>query len=144
MRILFDVNVILDFVLRLEPWVADAEALVAAAELSRIEGLLCADSPTTIHYLAARSLGERTAREWVGGLLRILRVAPVDHGTIEAALRSAVADFEDAVLHECARRAEADGIVTRDADLFAGTPEGPAIWRPSALRLVLEQVTERP
>jgi hypothetical protein len=51
-------------------------------------------------------------------LLSICEVATVGEEVLREALLLGFADFEDAVLHEAARRARAQGIVTRDQDGF--------------------------
>ncbi len=118
MRVLFDTNVVLDVLLAREPYARAAVSLVKRVERSRLEGLLCATTLTTIHYLAGRVLGAAGAREAVADLLALFEIAPVARPVLEDALRSSFKDFEDAVLNESARRAGADAIVTRNAAAF--------------------------
>lgn len=119
MRVLFDTNVILDVLLDREPFARDAGLLVASVERGGLDGLLCATTITTIHYLANKSLGARRTRTLVKGLLSLFEIAPVDRSVLESAQELAFADFEDAVLHEAGRHAGADAIVTRDLKGFA-------------------------
>ena len=48
------------------------------------------------------------------------KVAPVNRAVLESALGLGFKDFEDAVLHEAARHAAVDWIVTRNARDFVG------------------------
>lgn len=51
----------------------------------------------------------------------ILDVAPVTRAVLTDALDLKFADYEDAVLHEAARHAGAEAIVTRDSRRFAAS-----------------------
>lgn len=117
MRIVFDTNVVLDVLMEREPHMDAASKLFALVDGGRIEGLLCATTVTTVHYIAAKGLGQRRARALIAKLLAVFEVAPVDGDVLRRALGLDFSDFEDAVLHEAARGIGAD-IVTRDRSGF--------------------------
>jgi len=71
--------------------------------------------------MAAKSFGSRRARDQVHGLLGLFEVAPVDRDVLDGALDIDFPDYEDAVLHEAARAAGANVIVTRDRDDFVNS-----------------------
>ena len=119
MRILFDTNVVLDVLLDRPPHAHAASALFALVERDEIEGLLGATSVTTVYYLTEKAAGPARARRYLQSLLSIFEVAPVDERVLSSAMNLRLPDFEDAVLHEAARRAGATGIVSRDAAGFA-------------------------
>jgi predicted nucleic acid-binding protein len=54
MRVLFDTNVVLDVLLRREPWVVEAQALWQAVDDGRIVGYIPAVAVTNIVYIARR------------------------------------------------------------------------------------------
>ena len=114
MRIIVDTNVVLDVLLARKPFVEAAARLFALVEQSRIEGLLCATTVTTIDYLLTQSLPSPERRETLRRLLELFEIAPVNRPVIEEAMRSRVSDFEDAVLEQAGRLAGADAIVTRN------------------------------
>jgi predicted nucleic acid-binding protein len=116
-RIVFDTNVVLDVLMEREPYVDAAAKLFALVDVGRIEGMLCATTVTTVHYIAAKGLGARQARALIAELLEVFGVAPVDGEVLRRALGLDFSDFEDAVLHEAARSAGAD-LVTRDRSGF--------------------------
>lgn len=118
MRVLFDTNVILDVLLARRPHVVSATALFDGVAAKSIDGLLGATTVTTIHYLATRAVGARSARNHVRTLLGLFEVAPVTRAVLTDALDLEFADYEDAVLHEAARHAGAAAIVTRDRKGF--------------------------
>lgn len=119
MRILFDTNVLLDLLLRRQPFVREASILVNAVESQMLGGMLGATTVTTVYYLVERHLGADAARDAIERLLTVFEVAAVGRTALVSALDSGFDDFEDAVLHEAARHASADGIVTRNAGDFA-------------------------
>ncbi len=122
LRVLFDTNVVLDVLLAREPFRADSEALMRAAEHGEIEGVLCATTLTTVDYVVGKARGRETSRDVVRALLGVFAVAPVGRDELVRAADSAFADFEDGVLHEAARSAGADLIATRnDRDFGAAT-----------------------
>lgn len=104
----------LDLLLDREPFAEPASSLFSRVEAGEIAGCLCATTITTVHYLASKAVGRKQAQVAIRKLLSIFEVAPVDRTALETALESGLADFEDAVLHEAARQAGAEAIVTRD------------------------------
>ena len=71
-------------------------------------------------------------------LLSILEVAPVNRTTLERAAESAVGDYEDAVVIEAARQANATCIVARDEGDFARSAL--PVYSPVALIGLLAQL----
>ena len=118
MKLLFDTNVVLDVMMARQPFVADSVKVVAAANRKVIDGMLCATTFTTIHYLATKQLGRTIAFKQIEALLQVFRVAPVGEMVLLAALRTGMQDYEDGVLLEAARSAGADGVVTRNPKDF--------------------------
>ena len=122
LRVLLDVNVVLDVLQRREAFFEDAAGVMAAAERGRFKGLVAAHSITTIFYLMARHTSPATARVHTVELLHILEVAPVDRQVIEQALALPYDDLEDGVQMAAAAQAGADYVVTRDRSLYAAGP----------------------
>lgn len=120
MKVLFDTNVVLDFLLDRRPFSAVAARLVARVERGEIEGFLGATTLTTVHYLLAKAIGRKAALDGVRDLLRLFRVAPVDGRVLSLATELPFSDFEDAVLHEAGRLAGSRVIVTRKGEDFEG------------------------
>lgn len=56
MRVLFDTNVVLDVLLDREPHAGVAARLFALVDRERLDGVVCATTVTTIHYLAAKAI----------------------------------------------------------------------------------------
>ena len=117
-RVLLDVNVVLDVLTNREPFAADAEAVLGLAERGVIEGVVAAHTVTTLYYLVAKHLGRAKTKRVLSDLLHILGVVEVDEDRIRHALAMDWPDFEDAVQAACAEKAEASYLVTRDKKGF--------------------------
>ncbi len=138
MRVLFDIDVILDLLLDRRPFANDAGILLSKAELGELIGYVCATGVTTVHYLARKAIGERRARLEVQKLLTFLEPAMVNRVVLEGALRIKFGDFEDAVSHEAARQVGAEAIVTRNTRDYKKSII--PVYSPSELVRLLEAV----
>ena len=118
-RVLYDTNVILDVLLKREPYFsASAKALDAVGQ-GKVEGYIAAHAITTLAYLLQRHLGSVKSRAVLSDLLSKMRVAPVSDAAIRHALVGTFNDFEDAVTHAAAQEAPAAVIVTRNVEDFS-------------------------
>ena len=138
MKVLFDTNVLIDFLLDRAPFAEAATDLLSQVDRGEIQGVACANSFTTIFYLAQKAVGKSDARRHVSALLSLLEVAPVSRATLQQASDSPLSDYEDAVIAEAARQAGAQYIVTRNESDFARSPV-PA-YSPTALAGMIAQL----
>lgn len=134
---LFDTNVLLDLFLKRAPFARDAAWLVNQVEREKLRGVLGATTVTTIYYYIAKAFDSERANREVRNSLRLFDVATVGRGVLQNALDAGFSDFEDAVLHEAARRAGADALVTRNVDDFRKATL--AVYTPTQLRAALSE-----
>lgn len=120
MKLLVDVNVLLDLLLEREPWAAEAARLLAAIERGRASAHVAGHTITTAYYIIAKVRGRQIAAAAVSDLLRLLEVIPVEKADLHEALALGLADLEDAVQAACARKIAADVLVTRSERDFQG------------------------
>jgi predicted nucleic acid-binding protein len=113
-KVLFDLNIILDVLQKREPFYADSARALACAETGRVQGLVAPHSLTTLFYLCAKDQSAAAARVTLTSLLQFLSVATVDGTTIERALNLPYRDFEDAVQMIAAVQCGAEYLVTRN------------------------------
>jgi len=118
MKVLVDTNVVLDVLLKREPFADTAAQVFARVEASRIEGFLCATTLTTVDYLLGQALPKHNARAALHQLLNLFEIAPVNRPVLEQALASDITDYEDAVMEQSARLVSADVITTRNLKDF--------------------------
>ena len=140
MKILFDTNIILDVLLKREPYNIPALHLLAFTEIGDIQGSVCATTVTTIYYLMAKTIGNSRAQTEIRKLLTLFDVAPVNRIVLDIAISSEFADYEDAVLNEAAKEIGASGIVTRNNKDFKKSSLH--IYSPDELLSILEFKTQ--
>ena len=121
MKVLFDTNIIIDVLLDRKPFSEHASYLMSKVERSEINGFLCATTVTTIHYLLSKNLDKKNAITSINSIIALFEIASVNRLVIENALKSKFSDFEDSVLHESARHAGAEYIITRNIKDFKNT-----------------------
>lgn len=122
MKLLLDINVVLDVVLARPPWLGEAALLLSAVAEGRAEGHVAGHTITTVHYIVAKEKDRQTAATAVTDLLRIVRVVPLGDRDFHQALVLGLADFEDAVQAAAALSIGADCVVTRNTEDFKGIP----------------------
>jgi len=124
-KILVDINVVLDVLLDRRPWVTHSARLLDAAERKAFTGYVAAHTITTAHYLVAAAAGRTRAATAVTDLLRIFRVVPIEAADFAQALVFGMPDFEDAVQASAAAKVGADYIATRNGKDFKASPVKP-------------------
>ena len=117
-RVLYDINVLLDVLLKREPCLADSASALDAVGQGQVEGYIAGHAVTTLFYLLQRELGMAKSRQVLAGLLTKMRVAPVTDAGIRQALNNSFKDFEHGVTYAAAQEAEVSVIVTRNVNDF--------------------------
>jgi predicted nucleic acid-binding protein len=120
MNLLIDTDVVLDLLLKRQPFFTDAVTLWQAADQGRFERYVAAITPINVFYIARKANGAAAAHRVIDELLAVVRVAPVDAAILQAASSSGFADFEDAVQIAAAQAIGVDAIVTRNLADYAG------------------------
>lgn len=120
MKLLLDINVLLDLVLERNPWAGSAARLLTRVERGEVEGHVPGHTLTTIHYVVSRAKDRHAAAAAVTDLLRFLEVVPIERVDFSQALVLPMDDFEGAVQAAAALKIGADYIVTRDEKGFGG------------------------
>jgi len=122
LRVLVDLNIILDVLQKREPFYEASAGLLAMIETGKIEGFVAAHSVTTLFYLVSKDQSPASARVILTSLMQFLKIASVDHAVIEAALNMPYKDFEDAVQMVSAMQCKADFLVTRNIKDYQPAP----------------------
>lgn len=121
-KVLFDLNVVLDVLQQREPFYETSAQLLAYAETGKIIGYIAPHSLTTLFYLIEKDQSSAHAKVAITSLLQVLEVATVDQSTIEQALSLPYRDFEDAVQMMAAVQCKAEYLVTRNVKDFQPAP----------------------
>lgn len=143
MKVLLDVDVVLDVLLERQPHADPAAGLWAIVERGQVEGFLPAHGLATIHDLAARHRDSKYARQVLEDLVTVFRVAAVDWAVTRRALALAWRDFDNAVCAAAAEASGCDAIVTRSPEAFP-TSSVRAIDPATALAWIVARKTSQP
>ena len=115
MKLLIDTNVVLDVLLRREPFFRTAAEVLSLTQRDEVREYVSASAITDIYYIANKQMKDRDAvRDLLKRLLMVVSVVAVSEREIQNALNLAWGDFEDSVQYSVALLNEMDGIVTRN------------------------------
>jgi predicted nucleic acid-binding protein len=117
MKVLIDTNIILDIVLERQPFIKQARRVLQTAQAG-IVLFLTATTITDLYYITRKARGREIALSFIADLLQFVEVAGVDKDVIMQALRSDIADFEDAIQESAAKSQSINVIVTRNETDF--------------------------
>ncbi len=131
MRVLLDVNVLLDALLQRHPWYKDADAILRAAARGEVACATTTLSLATLFYVGRKAVGAASARAAVRNYLATFTTLPIDKQTLLDADALPGNDFEDNILIAAAVAAALDAIVTRNVADFAHSPI--PVWDPAEL-----------
>ena len=130
MKLLIDTNIVLDVLLKREPFYQDAVKVMNMAQYNDVREYISASAVTDIYYIAYRQIKDRTlVLELIKRLLMVVSVAAVSEWEIRNAMKTGWKDFEDAVQYSVAFLNEMDGLITRnpkdyeEADINIWSPE---------------------
>jgi len=115
MRILFDTNIILDFIIKREPFSDNANALIELCDTGVIEGCIAAHTIPDVFYILRKQLTVSERKNILLSLCEVMSIVGLDSLILLSALKNEdFTDFEDCLQNECAMKFNADYIVTRD------------------------------
>ena len=122
MKVLLDLNVLLDVVQNRTPHYHDSAKVLSLARLGEIQAVLPVHAFTTLYYILAKAAGKSKAEQTVDWLLAHFDVAVADKAVLLRARQLPLADFEDAVVASLAQAGQCDHVVTRNVSDFVGSP----------------------
>lgn len=134
MKILVDTNIVLDVMLKREPFYKSSLEILGLTKRDDVEEYVSASAITDIYYLAYRQLRDKeVVKKLMKKLLTVVSVASVSEQEIENALSLEWNDFEDSVQYSVAFLQEMEGIVTRNPNDYKEAKI--KIWKPEELLL---------
>ncbi|MDR2735004.1 MAG: PIN domain-containing protein [Spirochaetota bacterium] len=112
-RLFLDTNIIIDVIAKRKGY-ADSLQIMRYCETNHADGFISAISVTDVMYILRKYITPNAVRGAVQTLLAIVHLTDVRKGDILTAFSGNMKDFEDAVQASCARRIQADYIVTHN------------------------------
>lgn len=119
---LIDTNVLLDLLLKRDPWYTEALPMWEARDRGQLYAHIPASVLTDIFYICRKQVGVDGARRAVEACLSGFTLIVIDHALLQRAFELPGSDFEDNVQVACAQVANLDCIVTRDPAGFHNSP----------------------
>lgn len=115
MTILVDTNIILDVLMKREPYAEAAQEIMTKCANREIIGYLAAHSIPNLFYILRKNYTPKERRKLIKNLCNVFRVSDLNAEKIlSAAENEEFLDFEDCLQEECAVEAMVDYIVTRN------------------------------
>ena len=122
MKVLVDVNVLMDVLQRRDPFFASAATL---CEWGRKRGNRLYIPPhalTTISYIVRKTAGVEAESDAIDWLLDTFEIVPAGVAVFRKAKALGMSDYEDAVVAASAEAADCSFIVTRNVPDFKNAP----------------------
>ena len=114
MKIVLDLNVLLDVVQRRDPHFGASAEVLAKAVRGEVTAVVPSHCLTTLYYIIAKHADKVTADQVIDWVLSRLEVRSVEKDGFLRARSLGMGDFEDAVVVAVAESTSCDYIVTRN------------------------------
>ena len=101
-RVVLDTNIVLDTLLKREPWFEDSARVWQACADGAIDGHIAATELTNLYYIARKLVGRDRANTMVRVVLDSFSVLAITDDVLRRASAMSGPDFEDDVISTCA------------------------------------------
>jgi len=123
MIVYFDTNVVVDILLKREPFFNDSFKALSAIASKFVNGIIGTSAITDIYYIINKEIKDKEkSLNSIFNILKILLLVETIPQDIFTAKVLNIPDFEDSVISAIANRNEADYIITRNVDDFIKSP----------------------
>ena len=122
MKLLIDTNIVLDVLCNLKGFVENSSKIFKLCETKMIEGYLSAISIPNIAYILRKELSIEKLKTIIVKLNIIFSIIELKPNDLILATDLYFNDYEDALQSVCAKRINADYIVTRNTKDFKNSP----------------------
>lgn len=137
MKILIDTNIVLDLMLRRDPFYDTAAAVLGLSKKNNVQEYISASAVTDIYYISYRQLRDkRIVMNLLKELLTVVSVAGVSKNEILRALELDWNDFEDSVQYSVALLQGMDCMITRNLHDYEKS-EIPVFLPEQALQIII-------
>ena len=117
MKVFIDSNIAIDAIKPNPDFETDAKRVFQFIWNGKIIPYMCVNSLTDIFYIIKKVHGAEKAKNTISHLITAINITPLDENDCTDALALPLNDFEDAIIAVCAKKVNADCIVSRD-ELF--------------------------
>lgn len=121
MKLLLDTNIIVDILSQRSGYEESLEVM-RFCEAKIAVGFITTATVLDVMYILRKHINPENVREAVQTLLTILDLEEIKKADVTGAFEGGMTDYEDAVQAMCAKRCNADYIVTRNVHDFTKAP----------------------
>jgi len=140
MIVYFDTNVVVDILLKREPFFMDSFKALSEIAGKSANGIIGTSAITDIYYIVNKEMKDREkSLNSIFNILKILLLVETIPQDIFTAKTLNIPDFEDSVVSAIANRNKADYIITRNVDDFVKSSV-PAISPSDFLKIILPAI----
>lgn len=123
MKALLDTNIILDWVLRRQPFAKAAQSLMLAHANGKFQGFIAPITLINTFYVARKQVGVEKASQIVGDMLEFLNICEINQQILRDAHKLGIADYEDATQAATSIAHGIEIIITRDKTFALTLPK---------------------
>ncbi|MCL4385587.1 MAG: PIN domain-containing protein [Actinobacteria bacterium] len=121
MKIFLDTNVILDVLVKREPFYIDSAKILTLVNEKIIPGYVSAITINNIYYILNKLKNREVARNFIKEIIESFEIIPLTKIILQRANKLDIDDFEDAIQYFSALEYECDFLLTRN---YKDYPEG--------------------
>jgi predicted nucleic acid-binding protein len=119
-KVFIDSDIILDLVLKRDPFFVDSQRLLSLIERNYFSGFTSSLILANCYYIIANNKDKKTALKTISKLRSILKVLPFTNKEIGESLNSNITDFEDGVQYFIALNNDISNLITRNISDYKG------------------------
>jgi predicted nucleic acid-binding protein len=138
-KILIDTNVLLDAIVKRDPFYQEAQNIFNLILDNKVEGFITANSVTDIYYIARKTLNHDDLRNTMRSLFALFSIIDVLGDDCKKALDFPLEDYEDALLVVCCNKVLIDHIITRDKEFIDKSGSSVSVISPKELLRGIEK-----
>jgi len=123
MKVLFDTNVIIDYLVQRKPFYHDSREVIFLSAEKKLNGIIGAGSIADIYYICKKE-HQSTEKpiKLIADLLILVALVDTKAYDVNNAMSFNMSDFEDAIISATALRENAEYIITRNEKDFTQSP----------------------
>jgi predicted nucleic acid-binding protein len=113
-KIFIDADIILDLLLRREPYFPATAKLFSLIEDREVQAFTTPVILANIYYISSKIVNKKSALDYIRKLLSIIKIASIDEKTMLLAASSEFKDFEDSIQYYAAKNESVAFFLTRN------------------------------
>ena len=113
-KIFIDADIILDLLLRREPYFPATAKLFSLIEDKEVQAFTTPVILANIYYISSKIVNKKNALDYIRKLLSIIKIASFDEKTMLLAASSEFKDFEDSIQYYAAKNESVAFFITRN------------------------------